>query len=349
MNFEKNIDQIEKKISYVFRDKSLLKQAFTRTSFCNEQHQRNTEAPQSNEVLEFLGDSVLSTAIITLLMQKHTKRYAHGIKTSLTEGDFSNIKSKLSDKKNLSSAMAVLGLQKYLLLGEGDSKLGIENEPSVMEDLFESIIGAIYLDSGCDASKLLTPVSKMLDISKYLSASETPLQSFKNALQEWCADKKHRLAPPIYKTVSESGPDHKKVFERACYIGDKLWGTGCGKNQKLADAAAAEAALTALKRDFELSHEKREDPAVVMQKLREIAKENKKPSPEFRDLGETGASANEFSVECRLMGKSAVGIGLGKKEARERAAAKLLASLTSKKVKKQTKPIKNDKGKIRRF
>ena len=102
MNFRKYIPEIEKTIDYTFRDKSLLKQAFTRTSFCNE-HSKESEIPyESNEVLEFFGDSVLSAAIITLLLKEHTKKYEHGIKTKLKEGDFSNIKSKLSDKKNLS-------------------------------------------------------------------------------------------------------------------------------------------------------------------------------------------------------------------------------------------------------
>ena len=68
-------------------------------------------------------------------------------------------------------------------------------------------------------------------ISNY-SGTAAPIQSFKNALQEWCADKKHRLPAPVYKTVSESGPDHKRVYERAVYVGERLVATGKGKNQK---------------------------------------------------------------------------------------------------------------------
>ncbi len=351
MNFDKQAELIEKKIYYTFKDKSLLKQAFTRTSYCNEHRTENGDILQSNEVLEFLGDSILSSAIITLLIKNHAERYSNGIKTKLTEGDFSNIKSKLSDKKNLSEAMKILDLQKYLLLGEGDQRLGIENEPSVMEDLFESIIGAIYLDANGDLSKLLKPISKMLDINKYIGEKDAPIQSFKNALQEWCADKKHRLPPPIYKTVGESGPDHKKVFERACCIGDKIYGTGTGKNQKIADASAAESALLALKKEFEFSKEDKQDPAEVMQKLKLIAKQNKKPSPEFKDLGESGDKIKEFTVECRFMGSSSTGTGLGKKEARERAAANMLKLLTPK---KNTKEISNrinakDKTKAKQF
>ena len=113
MNFEENIGKIEKILGYSFRDKTLLRQAFTRTSFCNEKNSSGHEY-QSNEVLEFFGDSVLSCAIIGVLLNAYTKRYPYGIKTELNEGDFSNIKSKLSDKKNLSDSMRELGLQKFL-------------------------------------------------------------------------------------------------------------------------------------------------------------------------------------------------------------------------------------------
>ena len=116
-------------------------------------------------MLEFFGDSVLSVAIISLLIKDKTKRYEHGIMTELTEGDMSNIRSKLSDKRNLSESMAALGLHKLLLMGEGDEKLGIGEEASVMEDLFESIIGAVYIDSGFNMKAVIGTVCKMLDIN----------------------------------------------------------------------------------------------------------------------------------------------------------------------------------------
>lgn len=246
-DWQNNLPEIEKKIGYTFKDKSLITQAFTRTSFCNEEHSRTKL--QSNEVLEFFGDSVLSLAIISFLLKDCTERYEHGIRTKLTEGDFSNIKSKLSDKKNLSSCTKSLGLQKFLRVGEGDVKLGISNEPSVMEDLFESIIGAVYIDSGMNLSTVMNVVSGMLDVGVYTEKTP-PIQSAKNALQEFCADKKRRLPSPVYKTASEEGPDHKKIYERAVYIGERLVATGKGKNQKLADTEAAEKALAILKSEY---------------------------------------------------------------------------------------------------
>ena len=264
-NKEFNVSAIEKKIGYVFNDKSLLIQAFTRSSFCNEHIPARGVRYQSNEVLEFFGDGVLSVAIISFLLKECTEKYAYGIKTDLDEGDFSNIKSKLSDKQNLSKSMKSLGLQKYLRMGEGDTKLGIENEPSVMEDLFESIVGAIYIDSNMSISAVIKSVSSMLDMSVYTN-NHKPVQSAKNALQEWCADKKRRLPAPRYETLSEDGPDHKKTYMRGCYIGDRLVGRGIGKNFKLADAAAAEDALNVLESEESVSAEAEEKSAKEAQK-----------------------------------------------------------------------------------
>ena len=349
MDFNKSIPEIEKKIGYTFKDKSLIKQAFTRSSFCNEHKGQGKRRLVSNEVLEFFGDSVLSTAIISLMLKEKTERYEHGVYTQLDEGDFSNIRSKLSDKRNLSGSMALLGLQKYLLMGEGDAKLGVENEPSVMEDLFESIVGAVYIDCGMNIDRVIKVVSKILDTSVYFSAEAAPIQSYKNALQEWCADKKHRLPAPVYKTVSESGPDHKRVYERAVYVGDRLVATGKGKNQKIADSAAAEAALEILKSE---NQPKKEINLDSITNLKALAVKNKQPSPEFRDLGESEKStpaSREFIIECRLMGKSACAMGNSKQEARAKAAEKLLSifeeeNAPAKMPKRKNPPVKQKKA-----
>ena len=240
--FYESIAQIEGILGYTFRDKSLLCQAFTRSSWCNE---HGPDEYQSNEVLEFFGDSVLAAAVVTLLLDGCSRRYEHGIRTELGEGDFSNIKSRLSDKTNLSGSTKRLGLEAYLLLGEGDAKLGIADEPSVMEDLFESIVGAVYIDSGRDMREVIRLVGRILDTSVYTEGKAHSV-SPKNELQEWCADKKRRLPPPVYKTVGEEGPDHKKSYTRAVFIGDRMIASASGKNQKSADAEAARAALAIL-------------------------------------------------------------------------------------------------------
>ncbi len=371
-DFSRNTPEIENIIGYHFKDKSLLIQAFTRTSFCNEHSGADSLPYQSNEVLEFFGDGVLSAAIISIFMKDLSERYSHGIKTDLGEGDFSNIKSRLSDKKNLSDRIEELGLYKYLRMGEGDKKLGIEKEPSVMEDLFESIIGAVYIDCGMDIRTVISVVSRMLDVKKYLlgatrdknSTVSAPIQSYKNALQEWCADKRRRLPAPVYKTVSESGPDHKKVYERACFIGDKQYSVGVGKNQKLADADAAEKTLHILmkeesasvsKKESESSPKKKEQkdtkaPKIEKRltahtldkdaeaKLKAHAKTSHLASPVFRDMGETEQSTNsnrEYSVLCRLDGKEAIGIGADKSAARLAAADGVLNMIVKEREEKK--------------
>lgn len=246
MTFDNNVKEIECAIGYTFSDKSLLRQAFTRASFCNENNYKRKEPYQSNEVLEFFGDSVLSMAIITSLITTKTKRYSGGIKTDLGEGDFSNIRSHLADKKNLSENISRLGLQKYLIMGEGDAKLGIENERSVMEDLFESLIGAIYIDSSFDMEAVKRAVEKMLDLSVYLTATKRVNQSYKNMMQEWCADKSRRMPPPVYEKRAEEGPDHNKTYTCVCVIDGKDMGVGRARSVKLAESEAARAALEAL-------------------------------------------------------------------------------------------------------
>lgn len=341
MNFEKNIKEIEKKIGYTFKDKSLLRQAFTRTSYCNEGGRREM-GYQSNEVLEFFGDGILSASIITIFLRKFSARYSHGIKTNFAEGDFTVIRSKLSDKKNLSSAVLKMGIQEFLLMGTGDARLGVNTEPSVMEDLFESIIGAVYIDSGMDMEKTISVVSGMLDITEFLAAdgkvSTAASQSFKNQLQEWCADKKRRLPQPEYKTVAERGPEHKKVYERACYIGDRLVAVGTGKNQKAADADAAERALGILKSEAESAEVEKmaKKSAEALAGLRAYAKEKKLLGPEFKDIGESALSTperREYVISCTLGGVTESAAAPDKATARAMAAEKVLI-----KVKPAVKP-----------
>ena len=327
MDFKSNVQKIEKIIGYTFKDKSLLMQAFTRTSFCNEHKPAGNLPYQSNEVLEFFGDGVLSVAIITFLMKQHTKRYQHGIYTGLNEGSFSNIKSKLSDKTNLSRSMANLGLQQYLRLGEGDVKLGISNEPSVMEDLFESIVGAVYIDCDMNIETVMGVVSHMLDIGEYMNTA-LPIQSSKNALQEYCADKKRRLPQPTYETLLESGPDHKKEFVRGCYVGERLLAKGSGKNSKIADAAAAELALKILIEEEKALTAKNENKPNNAKKVNQsVQKRAKAPRP-AQNNDKPNVNSATASSNASVLKKKVKGINITKDSS---AGARLKSYAISKK------------------
>ena len=239
---EKEILAVEKRIGYTFRDRSLLVQAFTRPSYVNE---KGRTALASNQVLEFFGDSVLSCVLITLLSRDFTERYAYGVKTKFTEGDFSVMKSHLSDKTNLSKTTASLGFGPYLLMSEGDKKEGVEKQPSVLEDLYESIIGAIWLDSGNDIEAVTRVVENTLDFRAFAMDLVKPNQSAKNRLQEFCQDKKRRLPTPIYRTVGRQGEDHNPTYLVECRVGEYAV-TGEGKNTQKAQTASAEAMLRLL-------------------------------------------------------------------------------------------------------
>ena len=330
MNVLHHIPEIEEVLGYTFKDKALLIQAFTRTSFCNE-HRGGAEAEyQSNEVLEFFGDAVLSAAIISLLIRTSSERYAHGIHTALSEGDFSNVKSHLSDKSNLSVSMKRLGLQKYLLIGEGDKKMGMENEPSVMEDLFESLVGAIYIDCEMQMNVVINSVSRMLDVGEYLESGRIS-QSPKNLVQEFCADKEHRMDPPVYRLISESGPQHKKVYVFACEIGGTEYGRGVGKNHREAETAAAKNALLRLQAEYVPSEASaaRHPADTAMSRLYEYAAVRGMQAPLYteRMTEESTAQNPAFFAVCEFGKRKTEGLGGSKRAARQAAAAEMMKIL----------------------
>ena len=365
MSAKNNIGELEARLGYVFRDKALLMQALTRTSYVNEHRKGGC---QSNEVLEFYGDSILSAAIVTLFMNEYTERVDSGIRTKWAEGELTVIRSKLSDKKNLSERAREIGIGKYLRMGEGDSKLGIADEPSVLEDALESIIGAIYIDSGMNMPRVISVVSGILDVKGFLSAkaveSDAVKKSAKNRLQEFCADKKHRLPPPVYKTVGESGPEHKKIYLRECSIGGKKYAVGEGKNLKLADADAAEKTLvilagehTRVKKKEEKASKKEAESytAESIVALREYARSNKLTVPSYKDMGETDRSTpalREYAVRCNFHGKESLGVGADKSIARAISAGKMLESVKgmnkSKKAPKSAPRVKKNATKTTR-
>ncbi len=242
-----NCAEIEKIIGYEFKNKALLRQAFTRESYCNELRAVGVEL-QSNEVLEFCGDSVLGASVITILMEKYSSFSEGGMKSTLREGNFSNIKSRLSDKRMLSERIYELGLYEYLLLNRGDVKMNIATQPSVMEDLFESIVGAVYFDSGKDMALIISLINRMLDVEKYLEKNNVQaLKSSKNLLQEWCQEKK--LDRPTYTVIDEIGPEHEKTYTVLCEIEGKGYAKGVGKNKKAAESDAAEKTLSLLENE----------------------------------------------------------------------------------------------------
>ena len=137
-----------------------------------------------------------------------------------------------------------------------------------------------------------------------------------------------RCPAPVYTTLSDSGPDHKKSFVRGCYIGDELYGEGVGKNQKIADALAAEAALARLIAE---EREQKSKPDYT-ERLRTMCAERHAPPPSYKDLGETERSSEkerEFLSKCTALGHTVSAVGKSKKDAKTKAAS-LILELTEK-------------------
>ena len=233
MNTTFNQTAIETALGYRFRNPALLRQAFTRSSYRNE-HPECLD----NEVSELIGDSVLSLTVLSWFRETYMKVTENGLLTDFDEGQLSALKNGLVNKQHLAERMRQLNLGQYLLVSRGDYGTGIWQENSVLEDLFESVIGAIYVDAGCDFGTVSAIVRRMLDISKMpLPEAKNIRLSWKNELQELTQRTDNTL--PVYSTLSDEilpGNAHR-ITVSCSALGISV--TASGKNRKFAEEAAA--------------------------------------------------------------------------------------------------------------
>lgn len=220
---------IEEKLNYTFKDKKLLMLSFVHRSFFNE-HRDLVE--QHNERLEFLGDSVLGLIISDYL-------YEH-LPTE-PEGYLSHLRSHIVEASSCAQLLNHLGIAQYVLLGKGERMNDGRGRETILADLFEALIGAIYLDGGMNAAKVFFFTQFSERIEEHL---KKPSRNWKAELQDY-SQKKHQK-PPVYKILKESGPDHSKIFQVVAYIDEVEIGEGTGSSKKEAEQAAAEDALKKL-------------------------------------------------------------------------------------------------------
>lgn len=220
------MEHIEKRLGYVFHNKELLFLAFTHRSFFNE---NRSEVKDHNERLEFLGDSVLGL-ILSEYLYKHLP--------SQSEGHLSHLRAHLVGAESCASYTHFLHLEEFLLLGRGESINVGRGRERILADLFEAVIGAIFLDGGLLVAEkfFLSHFSEMLD-----TAMQKPLRNWKAELQDY-SQKKYQK-PPDYEVLEEKGPAHNKTFFISVHIGGEEIGQGEGASKKLAEQAAAEDAL----------------------------------------------------------------------------------------------------------
>ena len=225
---EADISRFEQLIGYTFRDKELLLQAFTHSSFVNEQ--KINKRPDY-ERLEFLGDAVLEMISSAYLFRKFPDK---------NEGQMSKMRASLVCEGALAFDAQQLNLKEYILLGKGEEATGGRDKESIIADVMEAVIGALFLDGGIEESKRF--------IDSYVLTNTDALEMFgdsKSILQETAQGE--NLGEVRYEICGESGPEHDKIFEVRVYVGDKNLGEGTGKTKKAAEQKAAYQALLVLK------------------------------------------------------------------------------------------------------
>lgn len=228
MNVDAIVAEVEKQILYSFKKKELLKCALTHSSFVNELKINKWENYQR---LEFLGDAVLELVSSEFLFDGNA---------SMSEGKMSKVRASMVCEQALSFCARKISLGQYILLGKGEEHGGGRERNSILSDVFEAIIGAIYLDGGIEEAKKFIHKFVLNDVEENQLFVDS-----KSILQEVVqADSKKTLC---YKLISETGPEHDKNFEVAVYINDECLATAIGHNKKDAEQKAAYIALKKLK------------------------------------------------------------------------------------------------------
>ena len=220
------MNSLIEKIHYNFKNKELLKIALTHSSYSNE----SKKEIKNNERLEFLGDSVISLIIANHLFEIFPEK---------SEGELTKVRAFFVCDNSLSNFAKQINLGEYLKIGKGEEHAGGRNRPSILEDAFEALVGAMYLDGGFEIAKnfVLGFLPKEIDVEKIDS-----LTDYKTKLQEKI-QKKDKDLKAHYILKKESGPDHDKCFEIEILINSKAIGYGIGKSKKRAEQDAAKNAL----------------------------------------------------------------------------------------------------------
>ena len=224
------MEKLEEKIGYQFRDRSLLVTALTHSSYANEKHGES----QSYERLEFLGDSILGLVTAEFLYQ-HEPR--------LPEGRMTRLRAELVCETSLHKTALALGLGSYMRLGKGEEHTGGRERPSILADLVEAIIAALYLDSGMGEARRFIMARVLNDVE---FGDSHRGGDYKTQLQEAVQRKSNQVI--AYRQVGETGPDHDKTFTFEVMINGVVSGQGSGKTKKEAEQMAA---CKALESDWE--------------------------------------------------------------------------------------------------
>lgn len=214
-----------------FKKQELFDQAFIHRSYLNEIKDKTKRKNfTSNERLEFLGDSVISFLTSEFLYKKFPKFY---------EGNLTNLRSSLVKTQTLAKIASSLNLGHYLKLSQGEKQTTGKDNPSLLADAFEALIGALFLDRGIEKVREFLDKTLFMEIAQEVSL-ET-LKDDKSLFQELV--QREKKPTPLYRVLKTEGPDHKKIFTVGVFIQEKLWGEGEGGSKQEAEQKAAKVAL----------------------------------------------------------------------------------------------------------
>ena len=224
---------LEKKLNYTFRNIALLEEALSHSSYANEHRAAHLN---SNERLEFLGDSVLGFVTAEFLFTQHP---------DMPEGDLTRIRAALVCEQSLYEVAKKLEFGRYLKLGRGEEAGGGRERTSILADATEAVFAAVYLDGGIGAASAL--IHRVLLDAEREEVVEERRRDYKTVLQELV--QRQAGQELAYHMVGEQGPDHAKVFTAEVQLNGLPVGTGSGRSKKEAEQAAAKAALAVLDKE----------------------------------------------------------------------------------------------------
>ena len=224
-----NLEKLEQEIGYKFKNLSLLKTALTHTSYAYE------KKVESNEKLEYLGDSILEFISSEYIYENYSK---------LKEGEMTKVRASVVCEQSLHEVAKAHNFSDFLRLGKSERLSREQVRPAIMADSVEAVIAAIYLDGGIE------PVKKFI-IENLKESIETATKhigqkDYKTVLQEIL--QKHGEVHIEYNIIKESGPDHEKNFDAEVLCNEKILATGKGRSKKLAEMDAAKNALEIIKK-----------------------------------------------------------------------------------------------------
>lgn len=227
MKIEPDLKRIQEELGYNFKDPALLVRSLTHVSY------ERQKSEGHNEVLEFLGDAVLDLAVSDLLIRRNPAK---------PEGVLSKMRAALVNSTVLAEKAIALGLGSLLRIGKGEELSGGRSKPSILAGAFEALLGGIYQDGGYEAAHRV--------VERYFGADVTGKRlgqhDYKTRLQE--ISQMLFRAAPVYRVISETGPDHEKFFVTEITIGGKVLGKGEGRSKKQSEQDAAKKALHALQK-----------------------------------------------------------------------------------------------------